>query len=167
MTTLARWEPWDDLTDLERRMTRLLRETFGPLERLTPLLPARPREWSPACDVLTRGEDLVIRFELPGVDPEKELEITLENGMLCVRGERRFDEEQEGESYLRREVARGSFERAIALPEGVMPEDIAATYEDGILEVVLPKAATLPERKKVPVKVGGDRRKAVRSGEAA
>lgn len=117
--------------------------------------------------MLTRGEDLVLRFELPGVDPEEELEIAVEDGMLCVRGERRFEEAEEGEGYLRREVARGSFERAIPLPEGVKPEDITATYQDGILEVVVPRAAALPERKEVPVKVAGERRRTVRGRKAA
>jgi HSP20 family protein len=77
--------------------------------------------------------------------------------MLCARAERPFEEEQEAEGYLRREVACGRFERAISLPQGVKPEDITATYRDGILEVVVPKAAALPERKKVPVNVAGER----------
>ncbi len=167
MTALVRWDPWEELAAFERQIERLFRDTFGSLERLAPVLPARPREWIPACDVFTRGEDLVARFELPGVDPEKELEITVEDGTLCVRGERRFEEEEKGEGYLRREVARGSFERAISLPEGVKPEDITATYQDGILEVVVPKAAVLPERKKIPVKVAGERRKAIRGRKVA
>jgi len=118
MAALVRWDPWEELATFERQMERLFRDAFGSLERLAPVLPARPREWTPACDVLTRGEDLVVRFELPGVDPEEEPEITVEDGMLCVRGERRFEEEEGGEGYLRREVARGSFERAVSLPEG-------------------------------------------------
>lgn len=155
MTTPVRWDPWDELAGIERQIERVFRDAFGSLQRLAPVLPTRPREWAPACDVLTRGEDLVIRFELPGVDPEKEVEIAVEDGMLLVRGERRFEDEERGEDYLRREVARGTFERAISLPEGVKPDDITATYRDGILEVVVPKAAALPERRTVPVKVAG------------
>lgn len=162
MTALVRWDPWEELAAFERKVERLFRDALGSLERLTPVLPVRRREWTPACDVLTRGQDLVVRFELPGVDPDKELQVTVEDGMLCVRGERRFEEEETGQGYLRREVARGSFERAISLPEGVKPEDITATYQDGILEVVVPKAAALKEGRKIPVKVAGERRKAVR-----
>ena len=114
MTTPVRWDPWDELAGIERQIERVFRDAFGSLQRLAPVLPTRPREWAPACDVLTRGEDLVIRLELPGVDPEKEVEIAVEDGMLLVRGERRFEDEERGEDYLRREVARGTFERAIS-----------------------------------------------------
>jgi HSP20 family molecular chaperone IbpA len=93
------------------------------------------------------------------------LHVCRRSKLLCVRGERHFEEEENSEGYLRREVARGRFELAISLPE-VKPEDITATYQDGIVEVVVPKAAALLERTKVPVKAvalvprarrGGDR----------
>lgn len=70
---------------------------------------------------MTRGEDLVVRVELPGVDPENDLEITLEDGTLCIWGERHVGDDSE--RYHRREVPRGAFERTVTVPKGVKPEE--------------------------------------------
>lgn len=158
MTALVRWTPWEELADFEREAGRMFRSLLEPLERLAPVPIARSLQWVPACDMVTRGEDLVVRFELPGIDPEKDIQLTVEDGMLCVRGERRFQDDEKAEGYYRRGVARGSFERAVRLPEGLKPEDIKATYDSGILEVVLPKAAALPQANRIPIQVGGQKK---------
>src|SRR6266508_2343653 len=158
MTTLMRWNPWEKLSAFERDAQRMVRSFLEPMERVAPVTVARRHDWVPACDVVTRGEDLVVRFELPGIDPEKDLELTVEDGVLCVKGERRFDDEDTGPGYYRREVARGAFERGVALPAGLEPGDITATYDNGILEVVLPKAAALTGATRIPIEVGGERK---------
>lgn len=93
---------------------------------------------------------LVVRAELAGIDPDKDVEITVEGPMLRITAERREQEQSEGRDYVRKEFRYGSFTRTFPLPEGVTETDVKATYKDGILEVRVP----LPQRAeavKVPV----------------
>jgi len=103
-------------------------------------------EWAPAVDVFERNGDLVVKAEIPGVDA-KELDVTVEDNVLRLRGERKHDTETEEQGYYRHERFHGTFERAIPLPKEVETESIGATYTDGILEVVLPKAAETHSRR--------------------
>jgi len=89
----------------------------------------------------------VIRAEIPGIDPEKDVELTVTGGMLHIKAERRQEEKVEEEHYLRREIHDGSFDRTLPLPEGVTEADVTATYKDGILEIVVPKAEIEPAKK--------------------
>jgi HSP20 family protein len=107
--------------------------------------------WSPSIDVVTRGDDLVIRADLPGVDPERDLEITVQGGLLSIRGERKQERREEDDRYVRVETFYGSFYRAVPLPEGTKAEDIQARYENGVLEVVIPNGASDRRAKRVPV----------------
>ncbi len=99
-----------------------------------------------------------MRAELPGIDPEKDVEITVQDGVLSIRGERKQETKTDRENYYREETSCGAFARHIPLPEGVKPEAVKATYENGILEVVIPKAAELSAPKKIPVTSSGGRR---------
>jgi HSP20 family protein len=94
-----------------------------------------------------RDGSLVIRAEIPGIDPDKDVDLTVTGGMLHIKAERREEEKIEEEHYLRREIRHGSFERTLPLPEGVTDADVTATYKDGVLEVVVPKAETQPVTK--------------------
>lgn len=109
--------------------------------------------WAPAVDVFARDDDLVVRAELPGVDPEKDVEITVENGMLRIRGERRTEQREERENYFHMETSYGSFERQIPLPDGVDAEGITAVHKQGILEVTVPGGAQVSAAKKIPVQL--------------
>jgi HSP20 family protein len=113
-----------------------------------------------AVDVFTRDKDLVVRAELPGIDTEKDVDISLQDGILTIRGERRQEHRDEGSGAYRTEFSYGSFQRSIMLPEGVKEKDIRATYENGILEVVVPRAGELAAPKRIPIEVGA-RRKAL------
>jgi HSP20 family protein len=98
---------------------------------------------------LTDGEDLVVRAEMPGIDPDKDVEISLYDGMLHIRAERRESAEKKERSEYRSEFRYGMFERTLRLPAGVTGTEVTATYKDGILEVRLPHAteaqsATVP-----------------------
>ena len=108
----------------------------------------------PACDLFAREGDLVVRIELPGIDPEKDVQVSVEDGVLCVSGERRHDAATERAGYYRREAAYGAFERSIPLPEGVKAESITASYDNGVLEIVISKAAEAPEPMRIPVHAG-------------
>jgi HSP20 family protein len=110
----------------------------------------------PATDVYARDGDLVVRLELPGVEPAKDVAVTIEDGYLVVRGERRRSDEIKEHDIYRMEVSYGAFERRIALPEGVQDKEITAEYTDGVLEIVVPGArqaveALKPEPKAIPI----------------
>lgn len=147
---LTRWNPWQDVFDVQREMNDLLRQTFG-----TWSFPQRAQlAWAPAIDVFSREGDLVVRAELPGIDPENDVEISLQGGFLTIAGERRQEQRSEEGGYYRAETTYGSFRRQIAVPDGVEAEKIQASYRDGILEVVVPKAVELTQPKRIPVLTG-------------
>lgn len=95
--------------------------------------------------------EMVIRAELPGIDPEKDLELTVSGGMLDIEAERREEEKSEKRGYVRRELRYGSFHRSLPLPEGVAESDITATYNDGMLEIRIPAPKT-PQPKRISIK---------------
>ncbi len=97
---------------------------------------------------------LVIRAELPGVDPDKDVELTLGDGALYIRAERRQEKEtkRDEEGYYRSELRYGAFTRTIALPSGVKEEDITATYKDGILEIRVPFEEKAGAATRIPIK---------------
>ena len=134
---------WDEFMVLQRRMDDLFRTYLGPRARAT--FPALPegfrRPFVPVCDVFGREGDLIVHLEVPGIDPEKDVTIQVEDDVLVIRGERSTKEEVEEKDYYRMESSYGSFERRLPIPEGVKEDDIVATYADGVLEVVLPGAA--------------------------
>ena len=100
---------------------------------------------------LVEDHALVIRAELPGVDPEKDVEVTVDNGVLTVRAERREEKEERGRRRHRSEFRYGSFSRSVPLPAGATDEDVKATFANGILEVRVPVNGAKPEAKKIPI----------------
>lgn len=136
-------ELWDQMRALERRMDDLFRTFLGPRARME--FPAMPtglrRPFAPTTDVLAEDGDLVVRLELPGVDPSRDVKITIEDGELIVRGERKESKEVKEENYVRKETAYGAFERYVPVPEDTDEKKVKAEYADGILEIRLPAAA--------------------------
>lgn len=143
------------------RRTRLLKPTetfdrfFGDLPDLfrRPVLlwPERALDLV-KVDEYTEGDALVIRADLPGIDPEKDVEISVEDGLLHVAAERREEEKTEERSYVRREIRYGSFTRDLPLPKGVSEGDVTACYKDGLLEIRVPMpSGEVVEAKKIPV----------------
>lgn len=102
------------------------------------------------------GDTLVVKAELPGVDPDKDVNISLVDGGLEIKAERREKTEQKDKNSYRSEFRYGSFVRRLALPDGVKPEDITASYKDGVLEVraPVPTAAQQPTPKKIEITRG-------------
>jgi HSP20 family protein len=136
---IVRWEPFRDLVSLQERMNRLFDESFRMAGRSGGEEDwALGGSWAPAVDIFEKEGNLVLRAELPGVDA-KSVDIRLENNVLTLRGERRFDNEIKRESYHRVERAYGSFSRSFTLPSVVDQGSIKANYKDGVLEVTLPK----------------------------
>jgi HSP20 family protein len=93
---------------------------------------------------------IVVRAEVPGVDPESDIDVSVVGGALRIAAERKQEEKTEGRGYVRNELRYGKFTRTVPLPEGTTAADIAATYTNGILEVRVPVAASAPATK-VPV----------------
>jgi HSP20 family protein len=112
------------------------------------------RDWVPEdmirVDEFHENETLVVRADLPGLDPDKDVELTVTNGMLHIAAERREEEKTEDKGYVHHELRYGSFTRTLALPEGVSETDIKADYKDGILEVRVPAPEPAPATK-IPI----------------
>jgi HSP20 family protein len=117
-------------------MERLVEEAFGrPWRRLAPI----EAGWLPAVELFERAGTLVLRAELPGMKRE-DISVEVTGETLTVAGERKAEQEIKEQDYERCERSYGAFRRLIALPAGVDTSQIAATYQDGVLEVTLPKA---------------------------
>ncbi len=117
---------WDQMASMENRMEALAR-SFGlwtPGRGHLGMLPARP--FAPAMDVLARNGDIVIRLDLPGVDPAKDLTVTVADDELTIHGERHETEKVEDKDYFRAETFQGVFERHVPLPEGTRVDKIDA-----------------------------------------
>ena len=93
---------------------------------------------------------LVVRAALPGIDPDKDVELTVVDGMLCIQAERREEEKREEKGYVRRELHYGSLSRSLPIPAGVTQADIKATYKAGMLEVRIPEPKP-EEARKIPI----------------
>jgi len=109
--------------------------------------------WTPRLDVFDRGEDLVVRIELPGIDPD-DVDVTLEDRTLTISGTRSLETASEDTVVHRREILGGGFRRTLVLPEGLDPEAISATMDRGILEITLARRPEVLPRK-VKIELGG------------
>ena len=130
MSTLVRWDPFVDVRRLHRRMDRL----FGPR-----IFTWEPAELGFALDIYEKDDALVVKGALPGVRPD-EVDISVTEDILTIKGETKSEEETKDESYHRRELRYGAFARSIALPTLVNHDKAEATFENGILTITLPKA---------------------------
>ena len=112
-----------------------------------------PRSYAPPAEVLTRDETMVVRLDLPGIDPEKDVKVTVHEGDLVIEGERKQRTEMKEKDYYRSELYRGAFTRRFGLPAGVDEGKITATYQDGVLEITVPGAPAAPPPKVKTIKV--------------
>lgn len=150
---IVRWEPFRDMVGIQERMNRLFDEAF----RGAPRTGAEDDwalggSWAPVVDIYEQGGDIVLKAELPGVDP-KDADIRVENNTLTLRGERKLDNEIKRENYHRVERAYGTFSRSFTLPSVVDTDKIKAEYKDGVLRVTLPKREEA-KPKQITVTVG-------------
>ena len=140
MTTLVRWEPFRELAAFQSEMSRFMNGLLdGPGGRAT-------QNWVPALDVWETDSEVVYAFDLPGI-PEEEITIEVKDDTLTVSAERERTEEVSDERFYRFERRYGSFARGVGLPQGVDQEKIAARYENGVLEVRVPKPEEQKPRK--------------------
>ena len=133
MRTITRWEPFRGVNTLQDQFNRLFNDVFdrkGEESSLT--------AWAPAVDIYETEHELVVKADLPEVDP-KDLEIRVENNILTIRGERKFEKKVNEDNYLRVERAYGSFARSFTLANTVNSDAIKADYQDGVLTLTIPK----------------------------
>ncbi len=134
MPTITRWDPFRNLLTLQEQMNRLFEDTFSRARADESSLAA----WVPPVDIYETENELVLKADLPDIQ-EKDLDIRVENNMLTIRGERKFDQTVKEDNYLRVERAYGTFSRSFSLPNTVDPDAIRAEYRNGVLEVRMPK----------------------------
>src|SRR5215467_1745143 len=133
MRTIARWEPFRGVTTLQDQFNRLYNDVFERKGEETSL-----SAWAPAVDIYETEHDLVIEADVPDVDP-KDLDIRVENNILTIRGDRKFEKKVNEENYLRVERSYGSFARSFTLANTVNADAIKAEYQNGVLALSLPK----------------------------
>lgn len=107
--------------------------------------------WNPEVDVFQRGDQLVVRADLPGLKKE-DVNVEIDQNRLTIRGERRQEIEDRSEGIYRSERSYGTFQRSIALPEGVTPDDAQASFNDGVLEITLKTPKAQPRSKKIQIR---------------
>src|SRR6201984_859809 len=151
MRPLNRWEPSRGATTLQEQFSRVfgdMLERAGDESNLTP--------WAPAVDIFETEHELVVKADLPDVNPQ-DLDIRVENNILTIRGERKFENKANEENYLRVERAYGSFSRSFSLANSVKSEAIKAEYHDGVLTLSLPKREEA-KPKQIKVNVNTEKR---------
>ena len=146
MPAVVRWDPFRELTSLQDEVGRLFRRVGGADG-------GTGREsWMPSIDVIETSQAIKIKADMAGMKPE-DVNLEVEENVLTLSGERRFEEQVEEGKYYRIERRYGSFSRSIALPQGVDTDAIEAHFEHGVLEVVVPKVETV-RPKRIAVSVG-------------
>ncbi|HEV2128270.1 MAG TPA: Hsp20/alpha crystallin family protein [Thermomicrobiales bacterium] len=152
-TRPRRWDPFAMFTELEAEMDRMFGQrlpAFLPIRRYTGAL---GEGWAPSTDVFEKDGDIVVKAELPGVRKD-DINVSVEQGSLVIKGERTAEEEVKEENFYRSERFTGAFYRRFPLPQGVDEDKSTADYTDGVLEVHVPKPggeAAKPEARKIQV----------------
>jgi HSP20 family protein len=167
MTTMMRWDPFQDLRTAQDEMAQMsptLAHALG-LHAQQGSGRAASTAWAPALDISERKDAYLVTVELPGLKPE-DLDITMEDGLLTIQGERQFTSESSEQQFHRVERRYGAFRRSITLPAHVMAEGIQASFEDGVLEILVPKAEEATP-KRIQVRPGRAEAPVASSGSAS
>lgn len=147
MTSITRWDPYRELATMRQVLDRFFEDDFA---RFPSLWERRPEAMSLALDVAEREDAFVVKASVPGVAPE-DVEVTLTDNVLTIKGEMKADKEINEENYHLRERRFGAFVRSVTLPTAVEAEKIEAVNENGVLTLTLPKAEAI-KPKKIEVK---------------
>jgi HSP20 family protein len=150
MTVLTRWDPFREFTTLQDRMNRLFRDNYGEGQETL-----STSTFAPPVDVYEDEHNVTLKIEVPGID-EKDIDVRIENNLLTVHGERKFEKEEKEENFRRVERQYGSFTRSFTLPSTVNPEQVQAHYDKGILKIQLAKKAEA-KPKQIKVNVGSEK----------
>ena len=134
---IMRLEPFAGLREMRREVDRLFDEVFTrrPGLEVTP----KVTEWEPAVEMYETEGEVIVKAALPNIDP-KQVEITVTNEAITLKGETKHEEERKGRNYFRRELQYGAFLRMLPLVTEVKGAEAKATYKDGVLEIKVPKS---------------------------
>ena len=141
--SITRYDPFRDLRTLQDEVNRLFSTNFG---RAFGDEGIARGAWTPSVDIFENKDQLVLEAELPGMNRE-DFELTIENSVLTLRGERRFEKKSEADNYHRVERSYGSFSRSFTLPQTVSSEGATAEYKNGVLRVILHKREEVKARR--------------------
>jgi len=136
---ITRYEPWGLLTQLQRELERVRDDAAGNGSSAT-------AEWAPMVDIKEEADKFVLHADLPGVKPE-EIDVSMENGVLTIKGEKQTEAKTEKEGYKRVERTFGSFYRRFSLPDTANPDAISAASKHGVLEITIPKRESVQPKK--------------------
>ena len=131
MTTLVRWEPFRELASFQNEISRWMNGLLDSPGQVT-------QSWVPALDVWETDHEIVYAFDLPGI-PEEDISLEVKDDTLTVSAQREKKEETTEDGFYRFERRYGTFARAVGLPQGVDQDQISARYENGVLEIRVPK----------------------------
>jgi HSP20 family protein len=153
----TQWDPFEELRGAQEelnqsQMNRLLAQALG--QRQAPAASSTPA-WAPALDISERKDAYLVTVELPGVKLD-DLQITVEDTLLTIQGERHVTNDSSEEQYHRIERRYGAFRRSITLPAHVVADAVEASFEDGVLQIVVPKAEEA-KPKRIQIRPGGGR----------
>lgn len=149
MAGLLPWKPFRELERMARRWESLFPRAFEELEEAE-------AEFVPAIESYVKNGNLVVRADVPGMEA-KDIEVTLLENVLTIKGERKSEKEVKKEDYLRREVSYGAFERRMNLPAGAAVENIKASFKNGVVEVTIPMAKEVTA-KKIPLEAEAEKK---------
>jgi HSP20 family protein len=139
MAIMTRWDPFQDLRSAQEEMAQMSPMLAHALGLYAQQGSSRATAWAPALDISERKDAYLVTVELPGVEAD-DLEITMEDGLLTIQGERHFAHDSSEQQFHRVERRYGAFRRSITLPAHVIAEGIQASFEDGVLQILVPKA---------------------------
>jgi len=147
---ITRWDPFREVVALQNRMNTLFRDLNDEDS------PVAAASFVPAVDIYEDAKKVVLKLEVPGIE-EKDLDIRVENNTLTVKGERKFESEEKEQNFHRIERRYGSFFRAFTLPSTVNAENVAASYNAGVLRLELAKKPEA-QPKQIKINVGGEKK---------
>lgn len=157
MSNIVRFDPFRELDRLQNEVNRLFDGYTGPQTdgraSGAAVSPLSGRMWSPAVDIAENENELVLYAEVPGLK-QADIDIELTGDTLTIRGERKFENDERKDNFLRVERSYGRFQRSFTLGVPIDADRVAASYRDGVLEIHLPKSETTKPRK-VPVNGSG------------
>lgn len=141
--SIVRYDPFRDLRNLQEEVNRLFSSN---LSRSYGDEGIARGSWNPSVDIYENKDQIVLEAELPGMNRE-DFDVSIENNVITVRGERRFEKKDESDSYHRVERSYGSFTRSFTLPQTVSADTTSAEYKNGVLRVTLPKREEVKARR--------------------
>jgi len=141
---IVKWNPFQEMEDIMNRYQRLMRHTLPQLD-LEPETDLAKADWHPRADIAETEKAFIVKVELPEVE-KKDIDISVNQGLLTIRGERKREKEEKSKRFHRIERSFGSFSRSFRFPNDIEEDKIEANFKDGVLQITLPKSAKAKQK---------------------